>query len=624
MSGRKILLLEPPYKNKYPPMGLMKLATYFRHCGDSVYFFKGELKKLAVDLLCDELLVELNEPKILRSRSLIFNYIKSGKKESIANVLEFLDQPKHAIFFKYRQKYINRNFPKFDIIGITTLFTFYWKETITTINNSKEFLKKGGQLLIGGIASTILPEEVCKETGIKPITGLLNKPGIIDNDNDIIIDELPLDYSILDEIDYVYPANDAYFAYMTRGCINKCTFCAVPCLEPQFCNYVSIKEQIRSIDDTFGQKRSLLLMDNNVLASNRFDEIIDEIKKCGFQKNAKYTTSNEYEKIYNSIVSCLDEKNINRGYIIKMIKIYDQIADKLSEESQQANFYVDREKYRLLYPALATKENIIKFDKVARPLYLKTFKASIRNRFVDFNQGIDARLVTEQNMKKMAEIAIRPLRIAFDYYEMKDIYVKAVRTAAKHGIKDLSNYLLYNFNDKPEHLYERLRINIDLCEELGISIYSFPMKYHPIADKAYFNNRNYIGKYWNRKFIRAVQAVLNATKGKVGRGKSFFEEAFGQDVHEFMKILWMPETFIIYRRKYDEKLRERLSDKYDKKIENRSNYANEWWIKFQQLDDNQIKIVKSIVSKNDFNEESIANSDRLIYEVLKYYKIERL
>ena len=36
---RKVLLLEPNYKNKYPPIGLMKLATYFRLRGDDVVFY---------------------------------------------------------------------------------------------------------------------------------------------------------------------------------------------------------------------------------------------------------------------------------------------------------------------------------------------------------------------------------------------------------------------------------------------------------------------------------------------------------------------------------------------------------------------------------------------------------
>lgn len=38
--NRKILLVEPNYKNKYPPMGLMKLATYYRNIGDEVIFLK--------------------------------------------------------------------------------------------------------------------------------------------------------------------------------------------------------------------------------------------------------------------------------------------------------------------------------------------------------------------------------------------------------------------------------------------------------------------------------------------------------------------------------------------------------------------------------------------------------
>ncbi len=105
---------------------------------------------------------------------------------------------------------------------------------------------------------------------------------------------------------------------------------------------------------------------------------------------------------------------------------------------------------------------------------------------------------------------------------MSEVYIKAIKSAAKHGITDLSNYPLYNYQDKPDELYYRMKINIDLCEELDVTIYSFPMKYHPIDDPKYFRNRDFIEINWNRKFIRAIQAVLNATKGKIGRGKSFF------------------------------------------------------------------------------------------------------
>ena len=63
---RKILLVEPNYKNKYPPMGLMKLATYYRRLGDDVTFFKGDLKDLVLNNTYDALLKQLyaNDNKI--------------------------------------------------------------------------------------------------------------------------------------------------------------------------------------------------------------------------------------------------------------------------------------------------------------------------------------------------------------------------------------------------------------------------------------------------------------------------------------------------------------------------------------------------------------------------------
>lgn len=182
----------------------------------------------------------------------------------------------------------------------------------------------------------------------------------------------------------------------------------------------------------------------------------------------------------------------------------------------------------------------------------------------------------------------------------------AVRTAVRHGHTNLSNYVLYNFEDRPLELYWRLKLNVDLCEELGVSIYSFPMKYHPIEDPEYFNNRDYIGKYWNRKFIRTIQAVLNSTKGKVGKGKDFFEKAFGRNDDEFQKLLIMPETMIIYRF-YFEKI----------------GLTDEWWSHYSALSEEQKGIVNPIIYSNNFDHYEDIVTDRQCQKVLSYYRIRR-
>ena len=642
---RRILLLEPNYKNKYPPMGLMKLATYFRGRGDDVRFFKGDLRDLAVELLFEEFWERNFNIDLGEYTNIMRQHIKDGKLAGLNDIPDF--EGKHELR-DMRARYKIGDFPKFDIVGVTTLFTFHWKETIDTINTAKKFVADDGKIIVGGIASTILYKELKDATGIEPYRNdiggaLLDKPGQIDADNNVIIDELPLDYSILDEINYVYPASEAYFGYMTRGCVNRCSFCAVPRLEPgKPCQFVSIKGQIEQTIQRFGAQKDLLLLDNNVFASRSFNAIIDEIKELGFGKGELYITPNEYAIAIANIRNGYN----SRTYIKKVAKMYDSVVARLTE-TEQGDFYIAREELGLLYADTANAESVLAFDEKFAPLYEKYFYAKVKSgrgrvRYVDFNQGVDARLMTEAKIKKLAEVNIRPLRIAFDHWDfdpqkpsskpMREVYEKAVRLAAKYEIRDLSNYLLYNTDDDtPDELYKRLKLNVNLCENLGVSIYSFPMKYHPIDDPVYFDNRNFIGKSWSRKYIRAIQAVLNSTHGKIGRGKSFFEAAFGNTLAQFHEILMMPEAFIIERYKYDreayeryltgggrknEKLTEEVLDKY-------GNMTSCWRNSYAALSAKQKRLVNPIIENNIFTDEVISNVDIAVRDVLQYYRIKR-
>ena len=606
---RKVLLVEPNYKNKYPPMGLMKIATYYRRLGDDVRFFKGNLKDLVLDDTYEALLKQLyySDNSIFweKYKPQICQYISKGTEDSLEEVPHTIDNPVIRELFKYYRKYYRNEeyfLPKnriYDRVGITTLFTFYWDITIETINFVKKLCKDEHEVMIGGVMASILPDRVEQATGIRPYVGTLSTPGQLDPGNDMVIDTLPLDYSILEEIDYVYPANDGYLAYMTRGCVNHCPFCAVPKIEPEYKDYLPIAEQIKYTNERFGGKKDLLLLDNNVLASCQYERIIDEIKASGFTVGSRFVAPNMFEIAVKNLREGFNE----RGYIKTVVRQYKLLIERYGVKIQ--DIYDTLEQKNLLNDYTAKKEAVFETYDLVRPWFEEYYKRKGRLRYVDFNQGIDSRLINDENMEKMFEIPVRPVRIAFDHWSLHKKYENAVRTAVKHGHKNLSNYVLYNFEDKPLELYWRLKLNVDLCEELNVSIYSFPMKYHPIEDPDYFSNRDFIGKHWNRKYIRTIQAILNSTKGKVGKGKEFFEKAFGKNEAEFEKLLLMPEAMIIYRFHYEGI---GLTDK--------------WWDAYSALTQEQRNMILPIIYTNQFDdyEETIHDPDCL--NVLSFYRIK--
>lgn len=609
--NRQILLVEPNYKNKYPPMGLMKISTYYKRLGDHVTFFKGDLRDLVLndtyEMLKQQLYAINNEVFWEAYKPQICEFLKRGSTASLEEIPEHKTNPLISDLLRYYRKffrnkdYFKPEFRKYDRVGITTLFTFYWDITISTINFVKQLCKTPDGVMIGGIMASILPERVEAATGILPHAGTLHTPGELDPGNDMIIDTLPLDYSILEEIDYKYPAANAYFAYMTRGCINHCDFCAVPKLEPEYVEFLPVSQQVRIAETQFGARQNLLLLDNNVLASCKFNEIVDDIKAAGFTTTATYISPNLYEIAVQNLRTGYNDK----GYIKSCVRQFRQLIDKLNPDEAQDVYNLLKDN-SLLEEHTATKHAILDTYEALRPYFARFYVKRPKSRYVDFNQGIDARLITDENMKKLAEIPIRPVRIAFDHWELHEIYEKAVRIAVENGHTQLSNYMLYNFNDKPIDLYRRLKLNIELCDRLGAQIYSFPMKYHPISDPMYFSNRDYIGKHWNRKFIRTIQAILNSTKGKVGRGKEFFYKAFGANEDEYYKLLYMPEAMIIYRLFFEG-----------------VGVTDNWWRDFNALTDEEMELAKPIIESNVFTNTDAFPNNENVRRVLEYYRINR-
>ena len=423
MANKNILLVEPGYRNKYPPLGLMKIAQYHGPEGkrDNVRFIKGE-DRSAADTAWDR-------------------------------------------------------------VYITTLFSFEWERTARSIDFVLDLV--GGQahrVFVGGIAASLMHERYVSEPrwrGVRFVRGLLGEAPATslqldpfeeelyadDTDGKPIEDLVP-DYSILDHIDYEYPVSDAYFTYASRGCIRKCSFCGVPKLEGGQRDTNSLTAVVKGVSRLYGEKRDLILMDNNVVASAKIKDIVAEIVDLGFERGA----------------------TLQRG------------------------------RYEL-------------------------------KRRVDFNQGVDARILCKAPMylEQLSRIALKPLRIAFDHLGLKKPYAQAIRFAASVGLTELSNYMLYNFHDTPRDLFERMRLNVDLNEELGIRIFSFPMRYQPVTRP----DRGHVGKKWNSYYLRSIQVVLQATHGIVSGAPEFFKKAYGNTYEEFESILLRPHRYIFNRNWYE-------------------------------------------------------------------------
>lgn len=553
MKPRNILLVEPNYKNKFPPIALMKLATYHKHLGDNVVFYKGDFKEFLYERITEKCVNKLSEiePKGEWStkKHFVYDFIKTRKNifyDSLA--LDKYDceilLSNWVIYYKdYYWKKLYLKDPEWDRIFITTLFTFYFDITVKCINDFKQLVKPSGYIMVGGILATLQPKELEEATGIKPYIGLLNKPGDLGDENDMIVDSLPLDYTILEETDYKYEMGNAYYGSTTKGCIRNCAFCAVPKLEPVYEERIPLKNRIDAVNLLCGEQRDLLLMDNNVMASKKFDEIIEDIISCGFGAKATWTEPDQLAIAVNNLKNGVND----RGYIRKARNLILDFYKSIKDKELSFTVFSSLTDNHLMRLETTTKDGIYNVYEIIRPFYeKKVAQRRPKRRSVDFNQGLDARLFTPHIAKQFARIAINPLRIAFDNMAIKDKYVNAIEMCNAEGLKRFSNYLLYNFKDEPVDLYRRLEINVLLCEQLDVDIYSFPMKYHPLYGE-HSHDRHYIGQHWNMKYIRAVQAVLNATKGCIGRGTSFFYRAFGNNEEEYMNILLMPDTMILYR-----------------------------------------------------------------------------
>mgnify|MGYP001008463201 CR=1 FL=1 len=245
------------------------------------------------------------------------------------------------------------------------------------------------------------------------------------------------------------------------------------------------------------------------------------IRKCEFCAVPKLEPQFSYLQSVNDQLNAINKKYGKRQHLV----ILDNNILALSQKKE------NKEKLKL------------SISDIQNQGFSKGAMIQKRKRTVDFNQGIDARLITPEIATLLSSICLEPVRLAFDKSKIQKQYERAVELLAKEGFNQFTTYVMYNFDDNPENFYDRLKLNIELSKNLNIRISGFPMRYIPIEDV----DRHHISSNWTWRYLRGVQCILKVTHGIVSPKQDFFEAAFGKSKEEFVKIITMPDNYIFFR-----------------------------------------------------------------------------
>jgi len=311
-----VLLVEPAYHTRFPPLGLLKLASYRRLLGDSVELVRGGMRP--------------------------------------------------------------RRSP--DVIYVTSLYTWAWRPVWHAVQFYKGLFPKA-ELWLGGVYASLMPEHAKKSGADHVHVGIFKEAE-----------------GLMPAYDLV-PEWDGSIIFSSRGCNNRCPYCAVWRVEGSL---NSCRRSIKSL--VYPGHTRIILWDNNILQSPYWREVFDEL---------------------------------------------------------------------------------IWFCKA-------------KGMSVDFNQGLDARLITGEVVEKLARMRLLCLRLAYDHNDMGTYVENAIKMLAQKGLRKRSIfvYVLYNFNDDTESFFRRVR------DVLSWGAVAYPMRFEPLNA---LERWKHVGPKWTKEKLEIVE-----------------------------------------------------------------------------------------------------------------------
>jgi uncharacterized protein (UPF0264 family) len=116
---------------------------------------------------------------------------------------------------------------------------------------------------------------------------------------------------------------------------------------------------------------------------------------------------------------------------------------------------------------------------------------------VDFNQGMDARCVTDEVAEKISKMNMPMIRLAYDYVGIRKSVERAIEILKAHRIRGrrMIFYVLHNYVDSPKEFFEKVH---DL---LNWGVLAYPMRYEPLNT---LQKGQYVSPLWTKKQLDMV------------------------------------------------------------------------------------------------------------------------
>ncbi len=147
---------------------------------------------------------------------------------------------------------------------------------------------------------------------------------------------------------------------------------------------------------------------------------------------------------------------------------------------------------------------------------------------VDINQGLDARILTDEVAESLRSIKIPRIRVAYDYNGVGPYLERALERLEAAGLsrRSVIVYTLYNYIETPEDFLNRVR------EILSWGAVSYPMRFEPLTS---LTKNAYVSPHWTKEELEMVAMArrvmgfsgafppYKALRRKLDRARDFHE-----------------------------------------------------------------------------------------------------